>query len=199
MLLTFRYALALDPNLDVCQYAHTSWKIRDGFAKGQIHSIAQALDGYLWLGTELACFASNGVRTVPWQPQGGEQLPSNFISGLLVASDGTLWIGTMKGLASWQDGKLTQHPEVAGALIGLFLEDREQIRARPPRRPLGITLLQSVPEETTPGAHPIQWVEQHSEGNASIRQPVSYHVAVLTIALCRSCELLPCGQQGGNS
>lgn len=62
----------------------------------------------------------------------------------------------MKGLASWQDGKLTQHPEVAGALIGLFLEDREQIRARPPRRPLGITLLQSVPEETTPGAHHIQ-------------------------------------------
>ena len=47
-----QYALALDPNLDVRQYAQTSWKIRDGFAKGQIHSIAQALDGYLWLGTE---------------------------------------------------------------------------------------------------------------------------------------------------
>jgi hypothetical protein len=28
---------------------------------------------------------------------------------------------------------------------------------------------------------------------------VSYHVVVLTIASCRTPELLPCGQQGGNS
>jgi hypothetical protein len=34
---------------------------------------------------------------------------------------------------------------------------------------------------------------------ASVRELVRYHVAVLTIASCRACELLPCGQQGGNS
>src|ERR1700751_1299905 len=34
---------------------------------------------------------------------------------------------------------------------------------------------------------------------ASIQEPISYHVTVLTIASCRTCELLPCGQQGGNS
>ena len=27
-------ALALDPTLDVAQYAHTAWKIREGFAQG---------------------------------------------------------------------------------------------------------------------------------------------------------------------
>jgi ligand-binding sensor domain-containing protein len=119
-------ALALDSSLDVSQYAHTAWKVREGFAKGEISSIAQTPDGYLWLGTEFGLLRFDGVRAVPWQPPAGEQLPSNFISGLLVAHDGTLWIGTLKGLVAYKDGKLTQHREVAGAYVGVFLEDREQ-------------------------------------------------------------------------
>ncbi|HKF01109.1 MAG TPA: two-component regulator propeller domain-containing protein, partial [Candidatus Sulfotelmatobacter sp.] len=118
-------ALALDPSLDISQYAHTAWKVRDGFVKGAIVMIAQTPDGYLWLGTELGLFRFDGVRAVPWQPTGDEQLPSSFISGLLLAHDGTLWIGTLKGLASYKDGRLTQYPELAGASIGLFLEDHE--------------------------------------------------------------------------
>jgi len=121
------WASALDPSLDISQYAHTAWKVSEGFAKGQINSIAQTPDGHLWLGTEFGLLRFDGVRSVPWQPPGGEQLPpSNVVSSLLPAHDGTLWIGTFKGLASWKDGKLTQHPEVAGAIVGLFLEDRER-------------------------------------------------------------------------
>jgi signal transduction histidine kinase/ligand-binding sensor domain-containing protein len=119
-------ALALDPSLDVSQYAHNAWKIRDGFAKGEIIFIAQTPDGYLWLGTDSGLFRFDGVRAVPWLPPGDAQLPSNYISGLLVARDGTLWIGTLKGLASYKDGKLTQYPELAGASVGSFVEDREQ-------------------------------------------------------------------------
>jgi hypothetical protein len=40
-------ALALNPALDVSQYAHTAWKIRDGFPKGFITTFAQTCDGYL--------------------------------------------------------------------------------------------------------------------------------------------------------
>jgi hypothetical protein len=29
-------APALDPSLDINQYAHTSWKVHDGFTKGQL-------------------------------------------------------------------------------------------------------------------------------------------------------------------
>jgi signal transduction histidine kinase/ligand-binding sensor domain-containing protein len=118
-------ALALDPALEVSQYAHTAWKIRDGFSKGAVTSIAQTPDGYLWLGTELGLLRFDGVRAVPWQPPAGEQLPSNHISRLVTARDGTLWIGTMKGLASWKDGKLTQYPEVAGQLILSLLQDHD--------------------------------------------------------------------------
>src|SRR5580704_12799093 len=85
-------AFALDPSLDVNQYAHTAWKVRDGFVKGAIFSIAQTPDGYLWLGTEFGLARFDGVRAVPWQPPAGEHLPSNNIQSLLFARDGTLWI-----------------------------------------------------------------------------------------------------------
>ena len=110
-------AFALDPSLDVSQYAHTAWKIREGFTKGTIFSVAQTPDGYLWLGTEFGLLRFDGVQAIPWKPPAGEQLPSNWINALLVARDGTLWIGTEKGFASWKDGKLTEYPEVAGPAL----------------------------------------------------------------------------------
>ena len=117
-------AWALDPALDVSQYAHTVWRDREGFARGAIYSIAQTPDGYLWLGTEFGLLRFDGVRAVPWQPPAGKQLPSNAVESLLVARDGTLWIGTWKGLVSWKDGKLKQYPELAGLLIMALVEDR---------------------------------------------------------------------------
>ena len=116
---------ALEPSLDASQYAHTSWKIREGFATGTIHQIAQTPDGYLWLATESGLLRFDGVRAVPWHPPQGEHLPSNDIRGLIAARDGTLWIGTAKGLASWKDGKLTHYPELDKHDVAALLEDRE--------------------------------------------------------------------------
>lgn len=116
---------ALTPTLDVSQYGHTLWKTRDGFPKGEITSIAQTADGYLWLGTELGLIRFDGVKNVVWRPPDGQELPSNTIFSLLVARDGTLWIGTAEGLASWKDGKLTQYAELADRHIFKLLQDRE--------------------------------------------------------------------------
>jgi signal transduction histidine kinase/ligand-binding sensor domain-containing protein len=118
-------ASALDPSLDISQYAHTSWKIREGFSKGRVTSIAQTPDGYLWLGTEFGLLRFDGVRNVLWDQAGGERLPSHYIRNLLTAHDGRLWIGTYKGLASWKDGKLTEYRELAGQTVDALLEDRE--------------------------------------------------------------------------
>src|ERR1700686_4605415 len=68
-------ASALNPSLDINQYAHTAWMIGDGFFKSAISSIAQTPDGYLWLGTESGLLRFDGVRTVPWQPPAGEHSP----------------------------------------------------------------------------------------------------------------------------
>ena len=56
LLLSSTAAFALDPSLDVSRYAHTAWRIRDGFPKGIVYAIVQSPDGYLWLGTEFGLF-----------------------------------------------------------------------------------------------------------------------------------------------
>src|SRR5208282_5345952 len=44
------YASALNPDLDISQYAHTASTARDGFSLGNIYAMGQTPDGYLWLG-----------------------------------------------------------------------------------------------------------------------------------------------------
>src|SRR5882724_3231104 len=118
-------ASASSPSLDINQYAHTAWKVRDGSFKGTIVATAQTPDGYLWLGTEFGLLRFDGVRSLPWQPPGGDNLAGSAIRSLLVSHDGRLWIGTDTGLASWEDGALIHYPELEGLSVRALLEDRE--------------------------------------------------------------------------
>jgi signal transduction histidine kinase/ligand-binding sensor domain-containing protein len=118
-------AFALDPSLDISQYAHTAWRVRDGFTKGVPTSLAQTPDGYVWIGTELGLFRFDGVRLVAWRPPSDQQLPGTLITCLLAARDGTLWIATFSGLASWKDGKLTLFPELVGQSLTSLVEARD--------------------------------------------------------------------------
>jgi signal transduction histidine kinase/ligand-binding sensor domain-containing protein len=120
-------AFALNPVMDVSQYAHKVWKVGEGFSKGAIHAIAQTPDGYLWLGTDFGLYRFDGVNNIPWQFPPGQQLPSNQIRTLIAARDGTLWIGASRGLASWKEGKLTRYAQLSGqGILGLY-EDREGV------------------------------------------------------------------------
>src|ERR1700761_2367491 len=107
LLVVCHRATALDPSLDINQYAHTAWKIREGFSKGRVTSFGQKPDGYLWLGTEFGLIRFDGVHNVPWARPGAEHLRSSYIRRLVAAKDRRLWIGTYKGLARCKDGKLT--------------------------------------------------------------------------------------------
>src|SRR5208283_4254519 len=115
-------ASALDPSLDVSQYAHTAWRSRDGFPiRGWIGGIAQTPDGYLWVATELGTLLRfDGVRTVQWQP------PINTpVGSVLATRDGALWIGSDGGLASWKNGTLTEYKQFEGHYVVALSEDRE--------------------------------------------------------------------------
>src|ERR1700686_2974373 len=125
MLIARTCAFALNPAPDVSQYAHTAWKIRDGFAKGSILSIAQTPDGYLWLGTAFGLYRFDGVRNVLWQPPPDQHPPSSAISRLVASRDGTLWVGTRNGLSSWKNGKLTRYAGVSGLAIRALVEDHD--------------------------------------------------------------------------
>src|SRR5271155_3148488 len=98
--------LALAPDRRISQYAHTAWRIQDGFFSGTPQAITQTADGYLWIGTEAGLVRFDGISFVPWTPPNGEALPSSRIHSLLGTSDGSLWIGTARGLARWSEGEL---------------------------------------------------------------------------------------------
>ncbi len=116
---------ALDPSLEVGQYAHTSWNFRNGFLNGAVYAIAQANDGYLWLGTQSGVFRFDGVRATPLLLPAGKELPSSAVGALLFARDGTFWMGTFDGLASWKDAKLTEYPALAHQTVIALLESRD--------------------------------------------------------------------------
>ena len=120
-------AWALDPSLDVSQYAHTAWTARGGFSMGNVYAMAQTPDGYLWLGTEFGLFRFDGVRGIRWQPPAGQHLPDDNINSLLVTRDGTLWIGTFSGLVTWDGVKLNwrPEPELRRQFVASLYEDRE--------------------------------------------------------------------------
>ena len=112
-------ALALNPSLEVSQYAHYAWTVRDGFSLGNVYAMAQTPDGYLWLGTEFGLFRFDGVRFLPWHPPAGQQLPDKNINSLLVTRDGSLWIGTFGGLVILKDGKLVRPPALHEDVRGI--------------------------------------------------------------------------------
>ena len=68
-------ALALNPSLEVSQYAHTLWTVRDGFSLGNVFAMAQTPDGYLWLGAEFGLFRFDGVRFIPLATTCGSATP----------------------------------------------------------------------------------------------------------------------------
>jgi signal transduction histidine kinase/ligand-binding sensor domain-containing protein len=117
-------ARALDPALQISQYAHTSWTARDGALLGLVFTMAQTPDGYLWVGGSFGMFRFDGLRFVPWQPPQGQSLPDNPYA-LLVARDGRLWIGTFNGLASWNGVELTRYPQIDSGFVTSLLEDRD--------------------------------------------------------------------------
>ena len=117
-------ALALDPPLQVSQYAHTAWTARDGALLGLVFAMAQTPDGYLWVAGSYGLFRFDGLRFVRWQPPAGSSLPANPYA-LMVSRDGTLWIGTFNGLASWNGVQLTRYPQMANGFVTSLLQDRE--------------------------------------------------------------------------
>ena len=119
-------ARALDPGLEVVQYAHTAWTARDGSFRGSIVSIAQTTDGYLWLGTGFGLLRYDGARFAPWEPPAGSKLPGKFVAKVFGSRDGSLWIGG-EGLARWKDGKLRHYPELDGVAIFALVEDRRGV------------------------------------------------------------------------
>jgi ligand-binding sensor domain-containing protein/signal transduction histidine kinase len=97
-------SLALNPNNQISQYAHTSWGSDDGIAA--VRRIKQAPDGYLWLATRAGLFRFDGVRFTIFKAGVDTGLESSTIQDLLIDPDGSMWVATLGGgLSHYQGGR----------------------------------------------------------------------------------------------
>ena len=92
-------ARALDLQQPIGQLYHTGWTAKNGLA-GIALALAQTPDGYLWVGTTQGLYRFNGISFEQYQPEEGT-LPSRSIRSLFTDRTGGLWIGYVKGGASY--------------------------------------------------------------------------------------------------
>jgi hypothetical protein len=137
--------LALNPSLDVSQYAHTAWTVRSGFIKGNIYAITRTPGGYLWLGTEFGLVRFDGVRSISWQPPAGQHLPDGLTrwkngqtsffrkanglpddaaNSLFEDYRGRIQALTQRELAYFKDGRFVAVNAVCGGQVHLITGDK---------------------------------------------------------------------------
>jgi len=92
-------ARALDLQQPIGQLYHTGWTAKNGLA-GMALALAQTPDGYLWVGTTQGLYRFNGISFEQYQPEEGT-FPSRSIRSLFTDRTGGLWIGYVKGGASY--------------------------------------------------------------------------------------------------
>ena len=105
ILFVYGTSRAVEPDRLLPQLHHTAWTLESG-APADIWALAQAADGFLWLGTGGGLYRFDGLRFEAVQSE-GDKLPSRNITSLLAAHDGSLWIGSYAGEVSHLvDGRL---------------------------------------------------------------------------------------------
>src|SRR5262245_53939861 len=122
VLLSLRLIAANTSSRDARQHAHAAWKLSEATLRGYPRSLAQTIDGYLWIGTEFGLVRFDGLHFVPWIAPKGTTLPSEVVTTLRAARDGGLWIGTTAGLAHWTGHSLIVEPALAKSHISALIE-----------------------------------------------------------------------------
>jgi signal transduction histidine kinase/ligand-binding sensor domain-containing protein len=103
------------------QLYHSAWTIKDG-APGQISSLAQTSDGYLWMTAAAGLYRFDGVNferiaAAPEDPD----LPGT-IRTLYAPRGGGLWLGfNFGGISFVKDGRITRYSRIEGVPAGNVL------------------------------------------------------------------------------
>ena len=126
-LASVRAQAALNPGEAIAQYTQDVWGTNAGLPQNSVLAIAQAPDGYLWLGTEEGLARFDGVRFAVFDTGNTPALQSNHISALLTDSERNLWIGTQGGgLTVFRDGNFKTYTTKNGlssdTILSLFSE-----------------------------------------------------------------------------
>jgi signal transduction histidine kinase/ligand-binding sensor domain-containing protein len=80
-------------------YLIDTWDTEDGWPGSSAYAMAQAPDGYLWMGTLEGLVQFDGVTFRVFDRSNLPQLPRSTITQLHLDRSGRLWVGTVRGLA----------------------------------------------------------------------------------------------------
>jgi signal transduction histidine kinase/ligand-binding sensor domain-containing protein len=104
---------ALNPGQPLNELYHTAWNAKNGLP-GIVVALAQSTDGYLWVGTTDGLFRFDGVEFERYKPERGS-FEANSVSALLALPNGGLWIGYLRGGASFLiHGEVTNYSAYSG-------------------------------------------------------------------------------------
>jgi ligand-binding sensor domain-containing protein len=108
------------------QVGHDSWTFKEG-AFADVECLAQAHDGFLWLGGQNGLFRFDGTRFEPFSSPFGDRLFSTHLYSLFAPPSGSLWIGyTLGGFSFLDKGKVTNYENETGSVYS-FAQDRNGI------------------------------------------------------------------------
>jgi signal transduction histidine kinase/ligand-binding sensor domain-containing protein len=89
---------------------------------GTVVAIAQTTDGYMWLATPTELLRFDGVRRVPVRLATGATFDEGA-RALKGARDGSLWIGTSRGLFVFRNGSVQTEALLSGMTVNAIDED----------------------------------------------------------------------------
>jgi ligand-binding sensor domain-containing protein/two-component sensor histidine kinase len=107
-------ASALDPHRSLKEYGHQTWQTDNGLPENTVHSILQARDGFLWLGTEGGLVRFDGVDFNIFNSENTPALKSNTIYDLFQDSSGALWVSTADGLLRYEQRSFQRFAQTDG-------------------------------------------------------------------------------------
>ncbi len=106
-------AHALDPNIHLTQYVHTSWRIQDGSLPAGMFSITQTSDGFLWFSAGAqGVYRFDGVRFLPWVPPA--KIGSIYIGDVFADHAGGLWATGENEVTHVKDGAVIAYYALEG-------------------------------------------------------------------------------------
>lgn len=116
---------ALDPAVAISQYHKQYWQAEHGLPQSYVPSIQPSPDGYLLVGTGEGLVKFDGLAFRAFRADASLRLASRWISALLTARDGTLWVGTFDGeLIELSAGQMRRRYNTGGSVFDL-IEDEE--------------------------------------------------------------------------
>jgi signal transduction histidine kinase/ligand-binding sensor domain-containing protein len=108
------------PPLSLGSYQHTAFQKQDG-APGDLASIAQTSDGFLWMTGTKGVTRFDGVTFQPFRPLPGEAFRAAQLNSIFPAEGGGLWIANSDaGPTLLKDGHLKHFDDAKGIAVGIY-------------------------------------------------------------------------------